>query len=82
MSTSPPSRRDQLTRSLSRLQQERLDVFLLHNPEYYLTDALREGQPHSQEEVEARRAEMLRRVYEVGWRRDAVIACAWGGWCL
>lgn len=30
---------DQLTRSLSRLGLEKLDVFLLHNPEYYFSDA-------------------------------------------
>jgi len=30
---------DQLPRSLARLQLETLDVCLLHNPEYYLSDA-------------------------------------------
>jgi hypothetical protein len=31
---------DQLFRSLARLQLEHLDVLLLHNPEYFLSDAL------------------------------------------
>lgn len=31
---------DAITRSLKRLRAERLDVFLLHNPEYYLTTHL------------------------------------------
>ncbi|MEK7298451.1 MAG: aldo/keto reductase [Candidatus Margulisiibacteriota bacterium] len=34
---------EQLERSLQRLQLETLDVYLLHNPEYYLTWAQREG---------------------------------------
>lgn len=36
---------DQLTRSLERLQLETLDVFLLHNPEYYLGWAHKNGIP-------------------------------------
>jgi uncharacterized protein YyaL (SSP411 family)/aryl-alcohol dehydrogenase-like predicted oxidoreductase len=35
----PEFLRDQLTRSLDRLQLETLDVCLLHNPEYFLSDA-------------------------------------------
>lgn len=35
---------DQITRSLQRLQLATLDVYLLHNPEYYLSWAKREGQ--------------------------------------
>ncbi len=35
--------KDQLTRSLSRLNLERLDVYLLHNPEYYLGWAEKKG---------------------------------------
>ncbi|MBK8434322.1 MAG: aldo/keto reductase [Chloroflexi bacterium] len=34
---------DQLTRSLGRLGLARLDVFLLHNPEYYLSHAKQMG---------------------------------------
>jgi aryl-alcohol dehydrogenase-like predicted oxidoreductase len=36
---------DQLTRSLQRLNLETLDVFLLHNPEYYLSWARKKGLP-------------------------------------
>jgi len=34
---------DQLERSLQRLQLKSLDVYLLHNPEYFLSDALHRG---------------------------------------
>jgi uncharacterized protein YyaL (SSP411 family)/aryl-alcohol dehydrogenase-like predicted oxidoreductase len=34
---------DQLTRSLERLRLETLDVCLLHNPEYFLSDAIKRG---------------------------------------
>jgi aryl-alcohol dehydrogenase-like predicted oxidoreductase len=34
---------DQLTRSLSRLQMDALDIYLLHNPEYYLGWAAKNG---------------------------------------
>lgn len=34
---------DQLTRSLNRMQLRALDVFLLHNPEYYLAWAAQQG---------------------------------------
>ncbi|MFW6182297.1 MAG: aldo/keto reductase [Chloroflexota bacterium] len=36
---------DQLTRSLQRLQLETVDVYLLHNPEYYLNWAAKNGVP-------------------------------------
>jgi len=36
---------DQLTRSLTRLQLETLDGYLLHNPEYYLEWAAKNGLP-------------------------------------
>ncbi len=39
----PEFLQDQLTRSLERLQLETLDVFLLHNPEYYLGWAVKKG---------------------------------------
>ena len=35
---------DQLTRSLARLGLETLDVCLLHNPEYFLNDAVKRGE--------------------------------------
>jgi aryl-alcohol dehydrogenase-like predicted oxidoreductase len=36
---------DQLTRTLSRLKLQKLDVYLLHNPEYYLGSAEKQGIP-------------------------------------
>jgi aryl-alcohol dehydrogenase-like predicted oxidoreductase len=36
----PDFMRDQLTRSLKRLDTDRIDVYLLHNPEYYLLSNL------------------------------------------
>lgn len=34
---------DQLSRSLNRLQADTIDVYLLHNPEYYLLNAQKQG---------------------------------------
>ncbi|HET8948801.1 MAG TPA: aldo/keto reductase, partial [Candidatus Polarisedimenticolia bacterium] len=56
----PDFLRDQLRRSLQRLQTERLDVCLLHNPEYFLSDAAHRGA----KDREAARAEFYRRVQE------------------
>ncbi|HEX5316794.1 MAG TPA: aldo/keto reductase, partial [Candidatus Kapabacteria bacterium] len=39
----PDFLRDQITDSLERLQLETIDVYLLHNPEYYFEWALKEG---------------------------------------
>jgi len=49
---------DQLPRSLARLQLEALDVGLLHNPEYYLSDA----HERSEGKLERRREEFYRRL--------------------
>jgi len=49
---------DQLFRSLARLQLDQLDVLLLHNPEYFLADALHR-QPH---DLAAGREEYYRRL--------------------
>ncbi len=43
---------DQLTRSLERLGCETIDVYLLHNPEYYLTWAARSGMSREQARAE------------------------------
>ena len=51
---------DQLPRSLGRLQLERLDVCLLHNPEYFLMDA----HERSHGPLERRRDEFYRRLAE------------------
>ena len=59
----PEFLRDQLARSRERLQVETLDVCLLHNPEYYLTDA----HERSHGTLEKRRQEFDRRI------RDAFV---------
>ncbi len=41
----PDFLRDQLTDSLERLQLETMDVYLLHNPEYYIEWAIGDGIP-------------------------------------
>lgn len=56
----PVFMRDQLQRSLQRLGRETIDCYLLHNPEYYLLDALAKNL----ERDEALK-EMYRRIYEV-----------------
>jgi len=53
----PAFLQDQLARSLERLQLETLDVFLLHNPEYYLGWAVKNGKP-----IDAAQAEYYRRI--------------------
>ncbi len=56
----PEFLRDQLARSLDRLQLSTLDVCLLHNPEYFLSDAMkREVSP-----LEEIREEFYRRLRE------------------
>jgi hypothetical protein len=56
----PEFLRDQFARSLDRLQLGRLDVCLLHNPEYFLSDAMkREAGP-----LEEVRREFYRRLRE------------------
>ncbi len=35
--------KDQLTESLKRLEMKKLDCYLIHNPEYYLLDAINKG---------------------------------------
>ena len=53
----PDFLQDQLTRSLERLGLETLDFYLLHNPEYYLEWAAKNGTP-----LESARAEYYRRI--------------------
>jgi aryl-alcohol dehydrogenase-like predicted oxidoreductase len=45
----PEFLKDQLSRSLERLQLETLDVCLLHNPEYFFSDAKRRRTGHIEE---------------------------------
>jgi uncharacterized protein YyaL (SSP411 family)/aryl-alcohol dehydrogenase-like predicted oxidoreductase len=54
----PEFLKDQLSRSLSRLALDTVDVCLLHNPEYYLTDA----HERSHGTIEKRRQEFYRRL--------------------
>ncbi|MDE2058694.1 MAG: DUF255 domain-containing protein [candidate division NC10 bacterium] len=56
----PEFLRDQLERSLTRLQLDTLDVCLLHNPEYFLTDTKHRG--HG--DLESARDEFYRRLRE------------------
>ena len=39
-SISPSFMRDQLKKSMSRLEVDKIDCYLIHNPEYYILDAL------------------------------------------
>jgi aryl-alcohol dehydrogenase-like predicted oxidoreductase len=48
---------DQITRSLNRLQLRAIDVYLLHNPEYYLSWAAKQGVP-----LDEARQEYYRRI--------------------
>lgn len=50
--------KDQLTESLKRLQMQRVDCYLLHNPEYYLLDAINRGVDRDEMQ-----GEMYRRIY-------------------
>lgn len=61
----PEFMRDQLTRSLARMGLPGLEVFLLHNPEYYLTHNVPDA-PGAMDAatLETHRAEMGRRIYE------------------
>jgi len=54
------SRRDQLDRALARLGLPYLDVYLLHNPEYYITHMVK-----SREDIEIHLPIMMRRIYDV-----------------
>ncbi len=49
---------DQLERSLQRLRMDALDVYLLHNPEYFFSDW---AHRHAQGDLEAARQEFYRR---------------------
>jgi hypothetical protein len=55
---------DQLSRSLDRLGLDTLDVCLLHNPEYFLSDAARRGRSGSRAALAATREEFHRRLRE------------------
>ncbi len=54
----PDFLQDQLSRSLERLQMPALDIYLLHNPEYYLSQCKK----HNGTDVEFARVEYYRRI--------------------
>ena len=66
----PEFLRDQLARSRDRLQVETLDACLLHNPEYYLTDA----HERSHGTLEKRRQEFDRRIRDAFAFLEAEVA--------
>ena len=58
-SISQSFQRDQLTESLKRLEISTLDCYLIHNPEYYLLDAINKGV-----DKDDRLDEMYKRLYD------------------
>jgi hypothetical protein len=66
----PEFLRDQIGRSLARLGLGTVDVCLLHNPEYYLTDA----HERSHGTLERRREEFYRRLTEAFRHLEAEVA--------
>jgi len=73
----PEFLRDQLNRSLDRLQLEALDVCLLHNPEYFLSDAKKRLAGGRLEKV---REEFSRRVREAFAFLENQVAAGRIGW--
>ena len=72
----PAFLRDQLTRSLDRLQLETLDVCLVHNPEYFLSDAKKRRSG----DLEGARAEFYRRLREAFAFLETQVAAGRIGW--
>lgn len=61
---SPDFLDDQLGRALDRLGLEAIDVLLLHNPEYFLSDAAHRPDDHPLDETRAAFYDRLRRAFE------------------
>ncbi len=59
-SISPSFMRDQLERSLERLQRDKIDCYLIHNPEYFIFDALNKNAADKDEILDA----MYKRLYD------------------
>jgi len=72
----PAFLRDQLTRSLDRLQLETLDVCLVHNPEYFLSDAKKRRGG----DLEGARAEFYRRLQEAFAFLETQVVAGRIGW--
>ncbi|MGE3272853.1 MAG: aldo/keto reductase, partial [Chloroflexota bacterium] len=68
---SPEFLEDQLTRALERLGLETIDVLLLHNPEYFLTDAAHRD---SDGDLETVRSEFYARMQRAFQYLDGVVA--------
>ncbi len=54
---------DQLGRSLGRLQVEKVDVYLLHNPEYFFTDATKRRKGAPLEMLQGKFYDRIRRAF-------------------
>jgi aryl-alcohol dehydrogenase-like predicted oxidoreductase len=67
---------DQLTASLDRLALETLDVCLLHNPEYFLSEAAR----HGNQDLERHRELFYRRIEEAFSYLETQVATGRIGW--
>ncbi|MDE2485314.1 MAG: DUF255 domain-containing protein [candidate division NC10 bacterium] len=72
----PEFLRDQLERSLTRLQLATLDVCLLHNPEYFLADTTQRGRG----DLESARNEFYRRLREAFAFFEAQVAAGTIRW--
>ncbi len=59
-SIAPSFMQNQLSESLLRLEMKKIDCYLIHNPEYYLLDAINKNIDY-----DTRMDEMYRRLYEV-----------------
>lgn len=66
---------DQLQRSLQRLQLDALDAYLLHNPEYFLSDAIKPGKPVSEAREEYYRRIKAAFIYLEEQCHDGRIGC-------
>jgi hypothetical protein len=51
----PDFLRDQITRSLARMQMTTIDLYLLHNPEYYIQWAIKQDMPEDEARTEYER---------------------------
>ena len=58
-SIAPSFMQEQLTKSLLRLERDKLDCYLIHNPEYYILDALNKNA-----DKDSTLDEMYKRIYE------------------
>ena len=58
-SIAPSFMQDQLTKSLMRLERDKIDCYLIHNPEYYILDALNKNA-----DKDSTLDEMYKRIYE------------------